>query len=201
MTQRAVVDRIFFIIVVCFYSDRAIACLFLLFGAKLSKKNEITERSLRKISYFCIVKRNICLFKSFWVSFLVLFISIGNISANEDVSLYNDVALDSIDISLLTCQPHDEIYSLYGHTSIRVQDHKNGLDYAVNFGVFDSSSDYFVLHFVFGLTDYMMAIYDFDKFLSEYRFYGSGVYQQHINMSREEKRAFLMALSENAKSE
>ncbi len=147
------------------------------------------------------MKRNICLFKSFWVSFLVLFISIGNISANEDVSLYNDVALDSIDISLLTCQPHDEIYSLYGHTSIRVQDHKNGLDYAVNFGVFDSSSDYFVLHFVFGLTDYMMAIYDFDKFLSEYRFYGSGVYQQHINMSREEKRAFLMALSENAKPE
>ncbi len=27
--------------------------------------------------------------------------------------------MDSVEISLLTCQPHDEIYSLYGHTAIR----------------------------------------------------------------------------------
>ena len=30
--------------------------------------------------------------------------------------------LDSVEVSLLTCQPHDEIYSLYGHTALRWHD-------------------------------------------------------------------------------
>lgn len=173
----------------------------LLFGAKLSKKNEIAERSLRKISYFCIVKRNICLFKSFFAYSFMLLVCIGNISAHE-VSVPRDTSvLDSVDISLLTCQPHDEVYSLYGHTSIRVQDYARGRDYAVNFGVFDSTADYFALRFLFGLTDYMMAVCDFERFLEEYRYYGSGVYQQHINMSREEKAVFMEALYEQARPE
>lgn len=145
------------------------------------------------------MKRDISLFKSFFACAFMLFFSMGSVSAQR---LSGDVsALDSVDISLLTCQPHDEVYSLYGHTSIRVQDHNNGDDYAVNFGVFDFSSDYFVLRFLFGLTDYMMAIYDFDKFVAEYRSYGSGIYEQHINMSNEEKAAFLHKLSENARPE
>ena len=173
----------------------------LLFGAKLLKKNETSECSLRKISYFCIVKRNICLFKSFFVCFLALFMAVGDVAAQESVTVRDDASLDSVEVFLLTCQPHDEVYSLYGHTSIRVFDKNTGGDYAVNFGVFDSTADYFALRFAFGLTDYMMAIYDFRDFLDEYRFYGSGVYQQHINMSREEKRNFLKALYETSRPE
>ena len=42
-----------------------------------------------------------------------------------------------MEVSLLTCEPHDEIYSLYGHTAIRIQDKRPGAfaeDYVVNFG-------------------------------------------------------------------
>lgn len=108
---------------------------------------------------------------------------------------------DSLQVYLLTCEPHDEIYSLYGHTAIRVVNPRNNMDIAINYGAFDSSSRNFVLRFVFGLTDYMMMVYSYSDFLAEYRYFGSAVRQQHINMSPEEKRVFMAALAESAKPE
>ena len=108
---------------------------------------------------------------------------------------------DSLQVYLLTCEPHDEIYSLYGHTAIRVVNPRNNMDIAINYGAFDSSSRNFVLRFVFGLTDYMMMVYSYSDFLAEYRYFGSAVHQQHINMSPEEKRVFMAALAESAKPE
>ena len=75
------------------------------------------------------------------------------------------------------------------------------MDIAVNYGAFDSSESNFVLRFVFGLTDYMMMVYDYSDFLAEYRYFGSAVHQQHINMTSEEKRVFMAALAESAQPE
>ncbi len=108
---------------------------------------------------------------------------------------------DSLQVYLLTCEPHDEIYSLYGHTAIRVVNPQNNMDIAINYGAFDYTSSNFVLRFVFGLTDYMMMLTTYDEFLREYRYFGSAVHQQHINMSAEEKRVFMAALAESAKPE
>ena len=108
---------------------------------------------------------------------------------------------DSIDISLLTCQPHDEVYSLYGHTAIRVRNRATNEDIAVNYGVFDPTANFFVLRFVFGLTDYCMGICSYNDFLDEYKRWGCGVYEQHINMSVYQKAAFVEALLENSRPE
>lgn len=105
---------------------------------------------------------------------------------------------DSIDISLLTCQPHDEVYSLYGHTAIRMHDGKTGEDIAINYGVFDPTIKLFALHFIFGLTDYSMGICSYADFLADYKRYGCGVYEQHIDMNVNQKAAFIKALAENA---
>ncbi len=149
------------------------------------------------------MKRIIRIFKRIFVCVLLLFACVINVGAQgrDKGGLSFDERLDSMDVYLLTCQPHDEIYSLYGHTSIRVVDRLTHQDFAVNFGVFDSTAKFFALRFVFGLTDYMMAVNSFDRFLDEYRYYGSGVYQQHINLSRQEKADFFMALQENAEPE
>ena len=161
------------------------------------------------------MKRNIGFFKGFVICVLMLFVGVMRILASgqgeslSGGSSYGAFApdssvllsMDSIEISLLTCDPHDEVYSLYGHTAIRVQNHITHQDFAVNYGVFDSTVDHFVVRFVFGLTDYMMGIFDFDRFLDEYRYYGSAVYVQRINMKREEKLQFLSALAENARPE
>ena len=107
--------------------------------------------------------------------------------------------MDSVEISLLTCQPHDEIYSLYGHTAIRYHDMRKDkeVDVAFNYGVFDFKKPYFVLRFVFGLTDYELGVYPFNIFLKEYRHFGSMVTEQVLNLTSEEKLLLHEALRQN----
>jgi hypothetical protein len=108
---------------------------------------------------------------------------------------------DSIEVSLLTCSPHEEIYSLYGHTALRWHDLSKGDDIAFNWGVFDFNKPYFVLRFVFGLTDYELGAYPYPLFLQEYKEYGSSVTEQVLNLTTEEKLAVKQALIDNLQPE
>ena len=108
---------------------------------------------------------------------------------------------DSIDVSLLTCGPGNEAYSLYGHTAIRYQNHNTGEDIVVNYGMFSFSQKYFVLRFIFGLTDYEMGIVPFDYFKQEYESENRWVDEQILNLTYEEKRAIMAAIVENYKPE
>ena len=105
--------------------------------------------------------------------------------------------MDAVRISLLTCQPHEEVYSIYGHTAIRYQDLARGTDLAVNYGMFSFHKPYFVLRFVFGLTDYEMGIEPFEAFCAQYASYGSGVYEQMLNLTPEEKLTIAKAIDTN----
>ena len=110
--------------------------------------------------------------------------------------------MDSVEISLLTCQPHDEVYSLYGHTAIRYHDLRpGGFDLAFNYGVFDFKKPHFVARFVFGLTDYELGAYPFKYFLEEYRRFGSMVTEQVLNLTAEEKLILHEALAMNLRPE
>lgn len=110
----------------------------------------------------------------------------------------SEAMLDSTHISLLTCSPHDEVYSLYGHTALRVENRLTGSDIAVNWGMFSFAKPFFALRFVFGLTDYEMGLCTFPDFCAEYCYYGSRVTAQEIALSRAEKQAILRALETNA---
>ena len=98
--------------------------------------------------------------------------------------------MDSVEISLLTCQPHDEVYSLYGHTAIRYHEFtKGGIDAAFNYGVFNYDAPFFVVRFVFGLTDYELGAYPTQLFQKEYRQFGSMVTEQVLNLTNDEKQS------------
>ena len=105
---------------------------------------------------------------------------------------------DSIHISLLTCSPHDEVYSLYGHTAIRYQDIAEGVDLAIHYGVFSFNEPYFIPRFILGMTDYEMGICTFSNFCEEYIYYGANVTQQELNLTPIEKEAIFIALQKNA---
>ena len=109
--------------------------------------------------------------------------------------------MDSVEIGLLTCSPGKEIYSLYGHTAIRVRDAATGQDVAVNYGLFNYHTPHFIPRFVFGLCDYEMGIYPFDLFMEEYTEEGRGVIEQRINLTRQEKIDIINALALNARPE
>lgn len=109
---------------------------------------------------------------------------------------------DSVEVSLLTCQPHDEIYSLYGHTALRWHDlHQNSSDIAFNWGVFNFEAPHFVTRFVFGLTDYELGGYPYPVFQQEYRRFGSMVTEQVLDLTAREKQRLKAALTENLRDE
>ena len=108
---------------------------------------------------------------------------------------------DSIEVSLLTCQPHDEVYSLYGHTALRWHNLRTGLDIAFNWGVFNFKAPHFVARFVFGLTDYELGAYPYNVFQEEYKHFGSMVTEQVLNLNGEEIMRLEGLLQQNLQSE
>lgn len=105
--------------------------------------------------------------------------------------------MDSVEVSLLTCSPGLQVWSLYGHTAIRVHDLRSGDDMVVNYGMFDFRRPNFIVRFVFGLTDYEMGITPFQMFMMEYARSGRGVSEQRLRLSADEKTALMAALAEN----
>ena len=62
--------------------------------------------------------------------------------------------LDSVRISLMTCSPGNEVYSLYGHTALRVEIPSQHIDWVYNYGMFSFRTPNFIYRFVKGETDY-----------------------------------------------
>ena len=136
-----------------------------------------------------------------FILLLLGFVSLTAVMAHKDYQDDYLASFDSVEVSLLTCSPHEEIYSLYGHTALRWHDLSKGDDIAFNWGMFDFHKPYFVLRFVFGLTDYELGAYPYPLFLQEYKEYGSSVTEQVLNLTAEEKQAVKQALMENLQPE
>ncbi|MBQ9286172.1 MAG: DUF4105 domain-containing protein [Bacteroidaceae bacterium] len=99
-------------------------------------------------------------------------------------------------VSLLTCSPGQEVYELYGHTAIRVLNNVLGIDEVFNYGVFSFSQPHFVLRFVLGKCDYMVAAAPLAYFLQEYASRGSSVTEQVLNLRPTESRELSLRLFE-----
>lgn len=117
----------------------------------------------------------------------VLFLSLFSLS-------FIAVARSEVKVSVLTCSPGDEAYSLYGHTALRYVDTDRNLDVVFNYGCFDFSTPNFGWRFVLGETDYMVGCQDFEDFLPEYALRGSAVVEQVIDLNEDEARALFKAL-------
>lgn len=104
------------------------------------------------------------------------------------------VARSEVKVSVLTCSPGDEAYSLYGHTALRYVDTDRNLDVVFNYGCFDFSTPNFGWRFVLGETDYMVGCRDFEDFLPEYALRGSAVVEQVVDLNEDEARALFRAL-------
>ena len=104
---------------------------------------------------------------------------------------------DSVRVSLLTCAPDSEIYSLFGHTALRYENPAKGEDWVFNYGMFSFNTPNFVMRFVKGETDYQLGVVPFRYFEGEYAMRGSSVYQQELNLTEKEKENVIRLLREN----
>jgi hypothetical protein len=137
----------------------------------------------------------------FWVLITVLLVALGMHAECATPVPDNSVLPDTLRVSLITCDPGPEVYQLFGHTAMRVQrSGADGFDMVFNYGVFSFSDD-FVFKFTQGHTDYMLAVYDFKYFLTDYVMRGSTVYEQELNLTHAEREQLFDALCINARAE
>lgn len=107
------------------------------------------------------------------------------------------IVSDSVRVSLLTCAPGTEIYSLFGHTALRYENPAKGEDWVFNYGLFSFDTPNFVLRFVKGETDYQLGVIPYRYFEGEYAMRESSVYQQELNLTDKEKENVIKLLREN----
>lgn len=119
----------------------------------------------------------------------------------DSSAVQQEAHADSIFVSLLTCSPGQEVYSLYGHTAIRCWNSRGTLDVAFNYGVFSFTQPHFIWRFVLGKCDYMLEPVQFSLFLRAYARRGSRVTEQVLALNQEEATAILLYLIENSKPE
>ena len=108
---------------------------------------------------------------------------------------------DSVEIGLIICSPHEEVYSLYGHSAIHYRDYRSGIDAVFNWGVFNYKQSNFVLRFILGKTDYMLEAVPLGIFCQYYKDWGSSVTEQILDLTPAEKERIRHALITNLQPE
>lgn len=117
--------------------------------------------------------------------------------------LYAQVKLsERARISILTCSPSEEaVFTVFGHTAIRIYDPENKIDAIFNYGIFDFSESDFIYRFAKGDTYYKLGVTYYHRFLAEYQMRGSSVTEQVLNLHQDEKERIWDALLINAQPE
>ena len=119
--------------------------------------------------------------------------------ASPDLTAGDGVGLsDSVRVSLLTMLPGDEVYSLFGHSAIRIRDAASGLDRTYNYGTFSFDQPFFVLRFLRGSLNYRLDTAPFWAELDHYQTLQRPIIEQTFALSPETAWALYDLLEINA---
>ena len=99
--------------------------------------------------------------------------------------------------SLITCDAGEDIYTIWGHTAIRVIDSVNHTDIVYNYGSFDFNTPNFIAKFVKGNLLYFISADTYQNFLYEYQYFERDVHEQVLNISTAEKIKWYQSLQTN----
>ena len=105
---------------------------------------------------------------------------------------------DSVEVSLLTMLPGREVYSLFGHSAIRIRDDAAGIDRTYNFGTFSFEQPFFVLRFLGGRLDYVLDTDPFWAVLQQYQAQRRPIIEQRLSVPPDAARALYARLEDNA---
>jgi hypothetical protein len=100
-------------------------------------------------------------------------------------------------ISLITCSPGDELYAIFGHSAVRVNDPAAGLDIVFNYGTFDFNEPGFYIKFIRGKLNYKLSIAYFQDFAYSYTQDNRSIYEQEFNFTEAQKQQYWQFLMTN----
>ncbi len=139
------------------------------------------------------VLRNICIAAS-----LFLFMGVAGAQAP-------DSQLEELQVSILTCGPGEDIYSLFGHTALRIK--AGNQDIVYNWGTFNYGPPTtkgkidFTKNFLLGQLPYQLGNTRYTYFLEDYNSLRRSVEEQVLVLSKEEKKKILEQLLINMQKE
>lgn len=103
----------------------------------------------------------------------------------------------NVSVSLLTVSPGTELYSLFGHSAIRIQDPLNGIDLVYNYGTFDFDTPNFGLKFLSGRLDYMLAQNTYSQLYQSVLWEERSMQEQVLNLTVDQKKKVISLLEQN----
>lgn len=131
------------------------------------------------------------------VKFILGFIFLFGLNISSSALQLSEKA----EVSILTCAPGIEVYSVYGHSAIRFNDSESGQDLVFHYGLFDFSAPNFIYRFASGQTDYMVGAYRYDQFIKEFQRDKRRVTEQILDLTPGEKQQMLDYLIWNVRPE
>lgn len=105
------------------------------------------------------------------------------------------------EVYLITCGPGTEIYSVYGHSALRIVVPEKKIDTVYNWGVFDFTTPNFAWKFAKGRLNYMLGVYSYEAFLKDYFLEQRWVISQKFNLETPDIERLFLLLEENLKPE
>ncbi len=134
----------------------------------------------------------------FFISLLLFFgIELPRASATPIANSNDSLTHSKLRFSLITCDAGDDLYTIWGHTAIRVVDSVNHTDFVFNFGSFDFNTPNFVAKFMKGDLIYFISVDTYSNFLYEYQYYARDVHEQVLNLKAAEKEKWYSELQIN----
>ncbi len=120
--------------------------------------------------------------KKFFVFFLVLITQFSFASNNQKT------LSDRAEVSIITCGTGNELYSVFGHTAIRVYDPFEGIDRVYNYGMFDFETTNFYGKFIKGDLLYFADYSNYENFIRAYYYENRSVVEQVLNLTTAQKQ-------------
>lgn len=119
----------------------------------------------------------------------VLLISLKSYSQQDSIP--------RLQISIITCAPGNDLYSIFGHTAIRVIDSNNHTDLFYNYGTFNFNDPDFYSKFVRGKLDYFLNTDNATDFFASYQREGRTIYEQILHLTNQQKQSIHQFLINN----
>lgn len=113
----------------------------------------------------------------------------------------SDAPSNDITISLITGSPGNELYSVFGHSAIRVRNDRTEQDILYNYGTFDFNTPNFYWKFMRGKLPYMLSVERTEDLFRTYVEEGRSITEQTLNFTDAQEEKLLQFLQWNYEPE
>ena len=104
-------------------------------------------------------------------------------------------------VSLITASSGNELYTIFGHTALRIYDPKTEIDRTYNYGTFDFDTKGFYWKFAMGNLRYFLSTTPYENAKNTYLGDGRTITEQRLNLSPEQTQQLFRYLQTNARPE